>query len=69
MRYSLSLFVIAAAGLLTTCSGPSGNQRNDSGRLEVLFLGHDSEHHNSAILLPLLASRLSLEGISFTCMN
>jgi putative membrane-bound dehydrogenase-like protein len=31
-----------------------------------LFLGHDSEHHNSAILLPLLASQLSLEGISFT---
>jgi putative membrane-bound dehydrogenase-like protein len=34
--------------------------------LEILFLGHDSEHHNSAIYLPLLASQLSLEGINFT---
>jgi putative membrane-bound dehydrogenase-like protein len=34
--------------------------------LEVLFLGHDSEHHNSAIYLPLLASQLSLEGVNFS---
>ena len=35
-------------------------------KIEVLFLGHDSEHHNSAKYLPILASALAPEGINFT---
>lgn len=41
--------------------------RDDGPRkIEVLFLGHDSEHHNSAVNMPLLASALATEGINFT---
>lgn len=35
-------------------------------RIEILFLGHASEHHNSARHLPVLASALSGAGINFT---
>jgi putative membrane-bound dehydrogenase-like protein len=52
--------------IFATCSNPTKPLRNDSGRIEILFLGHDSEHHNSALYMPLLASQLSLEGINFT---
>ena len=31
-----------------------------------IFLGHNSEHHNSAQYMPLLAAALSKEGIQFT---
>jgi uncharacterized protein len=35
-------------------------------RVEILFLGHASEHHNSAVYLPILSSALSRDGINFT---
>lgn len=35
-------------------------------KLEILFLGHNSEHHNSAEYLPLLAAALSPKGINFS---
>lgn len=34
--------------------------------LEILFLGHDSEHHHSAAYLPMLQSTLSPKGFHFT---
>jgi len=40
--------------------------RDDSGKLQILFLGHNSEHHNSAALMPLLAAQLAVDGINFT---
>lgn len=49
-----------------SCTPPSTSLRDGSGKLEILFLGHDSQHHNSAQYLPLLASSLSKEGIFFT---
>jgi len=57
------LFVLA---FLASCDQPHKNLRDDSGRLQILFLGHNSEHHNSASYLPLLSSSLSKEGIYFT---
>jgi putative membrane-bound dehydrogenase-like protein len=66
MRILLSIFCLSLVGFLNSCSNQPKNLRDDSGRLEILFLGHNSEHHNSAILLPLLSSQLSLEGINFT---
>ncbi|MDR8393643.1 ThuA domain-containing protein [Aliifodinibius sp. S!AR15-10] len=36
------------------------------GPIQVLFLGHDSEHHNSEAYAPLLASGLADDGIHFT---
>ncbi len=35
-------------------------------RIEVLFLGHDSDHHNSEEFLPYLASALTPKGINFS---
>jgi uncharacterized protein len=32
-------------------------------RLEILFLGHASEHHNSAAYMPLLATHVANKGI------
>ncbi|HMG93537.1 MAG TPA: PVC-type heme-binding CxxCH protein [Chryseolinea sp.] len=49
-----------------SCDRRSALLRDDSGKVEILFLGHDSEHHNAAIYLPLLASHLAIEGINFT---
>jgi len=65
---TLSLFIlcIVSGGLLYNCSPSGGHRSSRSEKIEILFLGHDSEHHNSARFLPLLASALSLEGINFT---
>lgn len=60
----LSLLLITS--IFSSCNKPAKSLRDDSGKLEILFLGHNSEHHNSAIYMPLLASTLSKEGISFT---
>ncbi|MCW9706094.1 PVC-type heme-binding CxxCH protein [Fodinibius salsisoli] len=35
-------------------------------KIEVLFLGHDSEHHNSAAYAPILASALADDGINIS---
>ena len=51
--------------IFSSCDKRSKPLRDDSGRLEVLFLGHNSEHHNAAVYLPLLASQLATEGINF----
>jgi uncharacterized protein len=52
--------------IFSSCDKRSTSLRNDSGKLEILFLGHNSEHHNAASYLPLLASQLATEGINFT---
>ncbi|MFY0651718.1 MAG: ThuA domain-containing protein [Cyclobacteriaceae bacterium] len=38
----------------------------DSSRIEILFLGHDSQHHDSERYMPILASALIDKGIHFT---
>ena len=35
-------------------------------KIEVLFLGHDSEHHNSNKFAPMLAAGLAKDGINFS---
>jgi type 1 glutamine amidotransferase len=66
MRYIATTIYLAALTFLVSCNSGSKPIRNDSGKLEILFLGHDSQHHNSAIFLPMLATQLSTEGIAFT---
>ncbi len=67
MKKSLVLSTIAVLLLLVgACTQKTKSLKDDSGRIQVLFLGHNSEHHNSAIFMPMLASHLSLEGIQFT---
>ena len=47
---------------------PAGKRKDRTGPrpIEILFLGHNSEHHNSALYMPMLASVLSKEGINFS---
>ena len=54
------LSIAIAIGLAhpASCAEPAGV-------LRVLFLGHDSPHHNSNVYEPLLANALEREGISF----
>jgi uncharacterized protein len=62
MRISTVIYVLLLSASVMSC----GKRSTDSGKLEILFLGHESEHHNSAAYMPLLASSLSKEGINFT---
>jgi uncharacterized protein len=65
MRLTVILFSLLLV-VVSSCNEKSKSIRTDSGKLEILFLGHDSEHHNSASYMPLLASQLATEGIHFT---
>lgn len=62
-----SYLVILTAGLLYSCSS-SENKSADTGprKIEMMFLGHAGEHHNSGAFMPLLASGLSQSGINIT---
>ncbi|AHM60844.1 membrane-bound dehydrogenase domain-containing protein [Flammeovirgaceae bacterium 311] len=64
---NLTAYTFILLGLLLVCCN-SENRREDTGprRVELLFLGHDSEHHNSAAYMPMLASALSKEVINLT---
>jgi len=62
-------FLLVFITLLSSCSQQSKSLRNDSGSIEILFLGHDSEHHNAALYMPMLAAHLATEGIHFTYTN
>ncbi|MDX1637038.1 MAG: ThuA domain-containing protein [Balneolaceae bacterium] len=56
-------------GLLLMTAGcqPEQQVRDDGpGPIQVLFLGHNSEHHNSEAYAPLLASALADDGIYFS---
>lgn len=64
----LTTWTIMLLGLLAIGCGSENKQREDTGprKIEVLFLGHESEHHNSAAFMPMLASALSTEGINLS---
>jgi len=63
VRYFYSvLFVIAACfAVQSFVSVPP-----DARRLEILFLGHNSDHHNSSQLADILAKEFFNEGFNFT---
>ncbi len=44
----------------------SCDANEDPRRLEILFLGHDSEHHNAAAYAPILAAYSAKSGINIT---
>lgn len=59
------LFILLATLLGCKSSGP--NKKDDQPRrIEMLFLGHASEHHNSRAYMPILASSLTKSGINIT---
>jgi putative membrane-bound dehydrogenase-like protein len=53
-------FLWLALGMFVACSKPQPR------KIEVLFLGHNSLHHNSEKYLPILASALANKGVNFT---
>ncbi|WP_235297498.1 PVC-type heme-binding CxxCH protein [Portibacter marinus] len=58
---TLSTIIIAA------CQSSKVEVKDSEPRkIEILFLGHDQEHHHSAQYMPILASSLASEGINFT---
>ncbi len=64
---SILLLALLCASFLFSCkTSRKGNLKSGPRRIEILFLGHASEHHNSARYLPLLSSALSKDGINFT---
>lgn len=62
----LYIFIIVA---FIRCATDTETGPIEPRRMEVLFLGHDSEHHNSQEFLPYLASSLTPRGINFTYTN
>ena len=60
--------LLAAISILLTLNAC---QEQDKGpaRIDVLFLGHDSQHHDSEKYMPLLAHALTKEGFNFHYTN
>ena len=61
-------FILSFMVLLSAC-GDKANQIGLSDgprRIEILFLGHDSQHHHSEKLMPMLAMPLFQKGINLT---
>ncbi|MBX2841547.1 MAG: ThuA domain-containing protein [Flammeovirgaceae bacterium] len=52
--------------ILSSCSNQKQEKATTNPNIQILFLGHDSEHHNSEKYLPILASALVKKGIQFT---
>ena len=68
MRSPATFFLaLLLSASLFSCD-QNGKHKLESGprRIEILFLGHASEHHNSSRYMPMLASALAREGINFT---
>jgi putative membrane-bound dehydrogenase-like protein len=53
--------------IITSCGTKEKERLDDEPRrIEVLFLGHEIEHHNSGAYFPILASALTKDGINIT---
>jgi len=64
IRFSSLLLMLL---FVTNCTQSTKNIPDDQPRkIELLFLGHASEHHNSRKYVPLLMSALSKDGINIT---
>ena len=63
-RCGLILLIVLFASACNT----SKKEKEDTGprKLEILFLGHASEHHNSGKFAPILASALATDGINIS---
>lgn len=71
-RYLIYFGAVTLIALcLWACKSNSTPPPEDTGprKIEILFLGHDSEHHHSELFMPMLASALADKGINFTYTN
>ena len=60
---------ILLVAFLVACNSKAKNEvaaDDRPRRIELLFLGHEIEHHNSRAYFPILASALTKEGINLT---
>jgi putative membrane-bound dehydrogenase-like protein len=64
--FVLTLFTCISFAIFSCTSTDAQEADNQPRKIEILFLGHDSEHHNSAAYEPILASALADDGINFT---
>lgn len=63
-RFFCLLFVFIT---LVGCNSSKEKKKDDQPRrIEMLFLGHALEHHNSKVYMPILASALTKSGINIT---
>ena len=63
---SLPLFaVVVGAVTLSFFAAPKAVAEPEPGAIRVLFLGHESEHHNSNKYYPMLAKALGRDAIYF----
>jgi hypothetical protein len=60
------LVVCAAFGLLQTPSSPAAHTSGSRKTIQILFLGHNSKHHDSARFGPMLFKALEADDITFT---
>ena len=62
--YSFYLLILLT---LIACNSSEKKKKDDQPRrIELLFLGHAQEHHNSRIYMPILVSALTKSGINIT---
>lgn len=68
MEWSIKSFLLLLTAILTIGCNDKNEPilDNQQRKIEVLFLGHDSEHHNSEAYLPILATALADDAINFT---
>jgi putative membrane-bound dehydrogenase-like protein len=65
--YKKIVYLSIAFFLLAACGEATKKFVDDQPRrVEILFLGHDQEHHNSNAYMPILASALAKDGINIT---
>lgn len=60
--------IILVLFLVIGCNSKEKEEKLDDAprRIELLFLGHEIEHHNSRAYFPILASALTKDGINIT---
>tara|TARA_R110002074_G_scaffold400203_1_gene595134 strand:+ start:2986 stop:6480 length:3495 start_codon:yes stop_codon:yes gene_type:complete len=68
MKLNQSFIKITLLLLFFAACSPAKKERLDDAprRIELLFLGHEIEHHNSRAYSPILASALTKDGIKIT---
>ncbi len=69
MKAFLKIFfsLLLPMGFLIGCNSSEKQLADDSPRrIELLFLGHAQEHHNSRAYMPILATALTQSGINIT---
>jgi uncharacterized protein len=66
MRASILFLLLILSTVYFSCQQGKGKLAEGPRRIEILFLGHGQEHHNSAQYAPMLAAALGVEGINLT---